>query len=59
MAEFCEKCFVDKLLPTKEQQRYKNGRLKITLSKELDLCEGCGEVKCVVVSYIDEGDIEE
>lgn len=56
MAEFCEKCFVEKLLTAKEQQRYKEGRLKITLSKELDLCEGCGEVKCIVVNYSDEGD---
>lgn len=56
MAEFCEKCFVEKLLTEKEQQRYKEGRLKITLSKELDLCEGCGEVRFIVANYSDEGD---
>lgn len=54
MAEFCEKCFVEKLLTAKEQQRYKEGGLKITLSKELDFCEGCGKIKRVVVNYIDD-----
>lgn len=56
MAEFCKECFVKKLLSTKEQQRYKEGRLKINLSKEFDFCEGCGEIKCVVVSCSNEGD---
>lgn len=56
MAEFCRECFVNKLLSSEEQQRYKEGRLKIVLSKELDLCEGCGDIKQVVVNYSDEGD---
>jgi len=42
MAEFCLAC-----LSKLDGRKY--GRRDATLSKELDLCEGCGEWKRVVV----------
>lgn len=42
MAEFCKDCYIA-ICGGSEND-------KIKLSKELDLCEGCGEYKRVVVS---------
>ena len=42
MAEFCKDCYIA-ICGGSEND-------KIILSKELDLCEGCGEYKRVVVS---------
>ncbi len=44
MAEFCLKCF-NKINETHYT------RLQVKRSKELDLCEGCGEYKRVVVRF--------
>ena len=50
MAEFCKDCFVNYLLGNKDRKAYENGKLKIKMSKEKDLCEGCGKMKPVVVT---------
>ena len=42
MAEFCKECW-------KKINGIDNGKVGYRLSKELDLCEGCGEYKRVVV----------
>ena len=44
MAEFCYKCFKEILDADGEEK-------DVLISKELDLCEGCGETKPVVVRY--------
>lgn len=41
MAEFCKECYV-KICGGNENDKF-------VLSRELDLCEGCGEYKQVVV----------
>lgn len=46
MAEFCLDCFNEYCRP-KGRREY--GRQDVTLSWGLDLCEGCGEYKQVVV----------
>lgn len=47
MAEFCKKCFIEKLTfgEIKEEQ--------IIESNDYDLCEGCGEIKHIVL-YVKE-----
>lgn len=50
MAEFCKDCFINYLLDNKDRKAYENGKLKIKMSKETDLCEGCGKMKPVVVT---------
>jgi len=42
MAEFCEDCW-------KEINQYNDIMCKYSLSKECEICEGCGEYKRVVV----------
>ena len=42
MAEFCLECW-NKMNGTKHSKR------KYVLSKDLDLCEGCGELKHVII----------
>ena len=42
MAEFCEECW-------KKINYIKDDSIRFVLSKELDLCEECGEYKRVVV----------
>lgn len=42
MAEFCKDCYIS-ICGGSESDNYR-------LSKELDLCEGCGQYKRVVVS---------
>lgn len=42
MAEFCKKCFI-RIEGNKDED-------KIVMSSSDDLCEGCGEVKPVVIS---------
>lgn len=46
MAEFCLNCFNAHVLPKGYRRRR---RKDVTLSKEPELCEGCGEYKRVVV----------
>ena len=46
MAEFCKDCFKQLLFNGYEDD-------KIILSEDLDLCEGCGEFKQVVIKIID------
>ena len=46
MAEFCKNCFKEKIDPSVEDAN-------IILSQEAELCEGCGEVKPIVVEVID------
>lgn len=46
MAEFCLECFNEYVLPDGYRKRKEKD---VTLSKELELCEGCGELKHVVV----------
>lgn len=46
MAEFCLKCFNEHCRPESWREY---GRHDVTLSWGLDLCEGCGEYKHVVV----------
>ena len=42
MAEFCPDCW-DRLTGTKDSRK------RYMISKDLDLCEGCGEMKPVIV----------
>ena len=42
MAEFCLECW-NKINETKDNER------KYIISKDLDLCEGCGELKPVII----------
>lgn len=51
MAEFCKKCFVEKILNTSEQMDYYKGKLKIIMFEDSDFCEGCGEI-AQVVNYV-------
>ena len=46
MAEFCKTCFKEKINPSVEDAN-------IILSQEAELCEGCGEMKPVVVEVVD------
>ena len=50
MAEFCEECW-------KKINGIDNGKVGYRLSRELDLCEGCGEYKRVVVEVYYKGNI--
>lgn len=43
MAEFCLECW-------KRMNRIKDDKRKYILSKDLDLCEGCGEWKYVIIA---------
>ena len=43
MEEFCLKCW-NRINGTND------GKMKYVLSKDLDLCEGCGELKPVIVA---------
>lgn len=43
MAEFCLECW-------KRMNRDKDDKRKYILSKDLDLCEGCGEWKSVIIA---------
>ena len=45
MAEFCKDCFIETFRPSPDVIS------RIVMSKECDLCEGCGQWK-PVVSYI-------
>ena len=45
MAEFCRECFIETFRPSQEEIN------RIVMTKECDLCEGCGRWK-PVVSYI-------
>lgn len=49
MAEFCKECFVNKLLNSKEQKLYKEGKIEIVESIDNDYCEGCGKIVPVVI----------
>ena len=44
MAEFCKTCFL-------KQNHMQAEAVKVRLSKEPELCEGCGQFTRVVVSY--------
>lgn len=44
MAEFCYVC-------SKKILRGKKSQYDLLISKDLDLCEGCGEYKQVVIRY--------
>ncbi len=46
MAEFCKTCFKEKINPSVEDAN-------IILSQEAELCEGCGEMKPIVVEVVD------
>lgn len=46
MAEFCKNCFKEKIDPSVEDCR-------IILSQEAELCEGCGEIKPIVMEILD------
>ena len=46
MAEFCLDCFNEHVLPEGYRKRKEKD---VTLSDELELCEGCGELKHVVL----------
>lgn len=46
MADFCLECFNEYVLPAGERPRREKD---VTLTDELELCEGCGEYKRVVV----------
>lgn len=46
MAEFCLECWAKK-------NREKPDKKKYIISKETDLCEGCGEIKPVVIGERD------
>lgn len=46
MAEFCLDCFNKLCLP---EGWHKRSEQDVTLSNELELCEGCGEYKLVVI----------
>lgn len=46
MAEFCKTCFKEKINPSVEDAN-------IILSQEAELCEGCGEIKPIVVEVVD------
>lgn len=50
MAEFCKKCFVEKMLNSAEKKEYKNGNLTIvtTAEDDVDYCEGCSTLGPVV-----------
>ena len=52
MAEFCEKCFVEKLLNPTEQMLYDAHKIVIQLTEQPEFCEGCGEILPVVVSAL-------
>lgn len=52
MAEFCKECFVAELLDSKGQEDYRNGKLTLLMSGGEDFCEGCCEIKPVVVSVL-------
>ena len=49
MAEFCRECFVNKILDSKEQELYEEGKLEIIESADDDYCEGCGKIVPVVI----------
>lgn len=49
MAEFCKKCFIEKLLSTEDQKLYEQHKLNIVESKSKDLCEGCGKFTTFVL----------
>ncbi|MCM1167220.1 MAG: hypothetical protein NC299_18020 [Lachnospiraceae bacterium] len=53
MAEFCKKCFVEQILTTDEQKKYRNGKIKITESSYDDFCEGCEKIKPIVLEVRD------
>lgn len=52
MADFCKKCFVEKLLTPAEQQEYKSGTLELKLSEEAYFCEGCSAIQPVVLQTV-------
>ena len=53
MAEFCRKCFVDKLMTSKERENYRNNKIEIIMSDLYTLCEGCGNITNFVKSIKD------
>lgn len=54
MAEFCRECFVNKILDSKEQELYEEGKLEIIESTDDDYCEGCGKILPVVIEVTKE-----
>lgn len=50
MAEFCLDCFLKYMLTTSELEDYKQGILRVELTKGIDFCEGCCSVTNVVES---------
>ena len=48
MAEFCKKCFIEKLLTSYERRDYDDGKLSIVMYEDEDFCEGCGQIAPVV-----------
>lgn len=46
MAEFCLECFNEYVLPDGYRKRREKD---VTLSREPELCEGCGKIKPVVI----------
>lgn len=53
MAEFCKKCFINKLLTSKEREDYKNNKIEIIMSDSYTLCESCGNTTIFVKSIKD------
>lgn len=49
MAEFCEKCFKQKLISSDEQKLIESGEIQVFVSDWDDLCEGCGKIVPVVI----------
>lgn len=48
MAEFCRRCFIDKMLDYREQEEYDAGELTVQMSDDDDLCEACGSIGPIV-----------
>lgn len=45
MSEYCKDCFIKTFRPTKGEIR----RLVLSAPEDLELCEGCGQTKRIVV----------
>lgn len=52
MAEFCQECFVEKIMSSTEQMLYEMRKLSLQLSEDSELCEGCGKILPVVIAII-------
>ena len=52
MAEFCKRCFIDRLMDSRDQTLYKQEKITLVMSEDNDFCEECGKILPVVIRIV-------